>query len=181
MNLNGKIILITVISLGISIWAIGYIPRYPIWVDDFSCLDNDVLSRMIINGRYDRPDPRLARGTGYSMLDSVKIRRLSDSVFVGRDKEVIINTFNDYGCGCQILWDEAGDEHLVCKFRRQWRIKNVGMHHESEDVAFWVRPIVVVIYDFHLEKTGLVESVRDIKMIEATQHVNYNGKSSIIN
>jgi hypothetical protein len=115
------------------------------------------------------------------MLDSVKIRNLSDSVFVGRDRGVVINTFNTYGCGCEIVRDEAGAEHLICKFRRQWRIKNVGMHHEDENVAFWVKPIAVVVYDFRLENTGLVKSVNRVRIIEATRRVNYNGKTSTIN
>lgn len=169
-------ILLIIIAICLSVWFIGYIPRYPIWVDDFSCLDDDELSRIIVNGTSDRPND-----TGFSKLDSVKIRRFSDSVFVGRDKESVINTFNTYGCGCDVVHGSDSAEHLICKYRRQWNIRNDGAYHEDEGVAFWTKPIVVMVYDFCLEKTGLVKSIDRIKMIEATRHSTFNEKSTNIN
>jgi hypothetical protein len=174
MRNRGKWIVL-IIVIGLSLWWKGY-QKSAIWVDDFSCMSDDVLSRIIVKGRYERPNE-----TGFSMLDSVKIRKLSDSVFVGRDKESVINTFNTYGCGAVTVKGKDGFEHLICNYRRQWKIKNIGMRHEDEDVAFWVKPIVLVVYDFRLDHKGLVKSVSGLELIEMTRRSSFNEGSKIIN
>ena len=175
------IILLVIILLGLSFWGIGYIPRYPIWVDDFSCLGDDVLSRIIISGRYYRPDPSLARGAGFSMLDSVKIRRLSDSVFVGRDKKFVFDTFDAYGCGCDVVTDDDGSERLKCKFRRQWKLKNIGKNWSGDDGGeLWKNPIVLVVYDLSIGRNGLVRRVSNMRVIDAMPRAIHKRKVSII-
>lgn len=81
--IKNKIIIFAIIALGMVIWVVGYIPRYLIWVDDFSCLGDHVFLRIIVNGRFERPNPSLGRVTGFSMLDLVKICKMSDSIFIG--------------------------------------------------------------------------------------------------
>jgi len=155
LNKN-KIVIFFIIALGLVVWAVGYIPRYPIWVDDFSCLGDDVFSRIIINGRFERPNPSLGRGTGFSMLDLVKIRKMSDSIFIGQRKDFVRNTFNLYGGGCQIVHGEDGKEHLICKVKRQWRLKNIGKDIDTNPIF---TPFVVMTYDFEVDKSGMIKKL----------------------
>jgi hypothetical protein len=181
-NIQNKLLLLGVLFIGLLVFGMGYIPSYPIWVDDFSCMDNDVLSRIIVNGRYKKNKGMMLAGrTGFSMLDSCEMRRLSDSVFVGKHKDVVMNTFNAYGCGCEVVKGKDRKEYLFCKFRRQWKIKNVGKYHEDEDVAFWVKPIVAVTYELKLDKNGYVQLVDGMKIIEIRRRQTINDKPPIIN
>jgi|GEM_PF-2021117 len=170
---RNKIVLFAIIALGLVVWAVGYIPRYPIWVDDFSCLGDDVFSRIIINGRYKRNDVN-RDNTGFSMLDSIKIIWTSDSMFLGLRKDVVVNTFNTYGCGCQMVKEKDGKEFLVCKFRRQWRLKNIGMRRSTDVTDLLIIPIVVVKYKFMLDDNEVIRDL-DMQMIDMTHY-----KSSLI-
>ncbi len=171
-----KILIFAIIALGLVVWAFGYIPRYPIWVDDFSCLGDDVFSRIIINGRFERPNPSLGRGTGYSMLDLVKIRKMSDSIFIGQRKEVVRNTFNVYGGGCIIVNGVDGEKHLICKVRRQWQLKNIG---KDIDVKLIFLPSVVMIYNFDVDKIGMIQDLV-VSIIDVTPSTVLSKDSIII-
>jgi hypothetical protein len=173
---KNKIAIFAIIVFGLVIWAVGYIPRYPIWVDDFSCLGDDVFSRIIINGRFERPNPSLGRGTGYSMLDLVKIRKMSDSIFIGQGKEVVRNTFNVYGCGCQIVNEADGEERLICKVKRQWRLKNIGKDIDENPIF---TPSIVMSYDFEVDKSGMIRELA-VNIINVTPSAVLSEDSIII-
>jgi hypothetical protein len=177
LNRN-KIIIFAIIALGLVVWAVGYIPRYPIWVDDFSCLGDDVFSRIIINGRYKRNNVN-RDNTGFSMLDSIKIRRMSDSIFMGLRKDLVVNTFNTYGCGCQIVKEKDDKAYLVCKFRRQWRLKNIGMRRSTDITDLLIIPIVVLKYNFMLDDNGVIRNI-DMQMIDMTHYKSSLMESIII-
>lgn len=173
---RNKIVILAIIALGLVVWAVGYIPRYPIWVDDFSCLGDDVFSRIIINGRFERPNPSLGRGTGYSMLDLVQIRKMSDSIFIGQRKEVVRNTFNVYGCGCQIVNGADGEERLICKVKRQWLLKNIGKDIDENPIF---TPSIVMNYDFEVDKSGIIRELA-VNIINVTPSAVLSEDSIII-
>jgi len=175
LNKN-KIVIFTIIALGLVVWVVGYIPRYPIWVDDFSCLGDNLFSRIIINGRFERPNPSLGRGTGYSMLDLVKIRKMSDSIFIGQRKVFVRNTFNLYGGGCQIVNGADGEEHLICKVKQQWRLKNIGKDIDANPIF---TPSVVIAYDFKVDENGIIQGL-SVNIINVTPSAILSEDSIII-
>lgn len=175
LNRN-KIAICGIITLGLAVWAVGYIPRYPVWVDDFSCLGDDVFSRIIVNGRFDRPNPSLGRGTGYSMLDLVKIRNMSGSIFIGQRKDVVRNTFNVYGCGSQVVNKSDGKEHLICKVKRHWRLKNIGKDIDANPVF---TPSIEIIYDFEVDKSDIIRDLA-VNIINVKSSAVLSGDSIII-
>lgn len=179
MHSKRNVFLFAVIALGLVVYAIGYIPRYPIWVDDFSCIGDDVFSRIIVNGRYDQPNPSLGRGTGFSMLDSAKINRMSDSVFVGQHRDVVMQTFNVYGCGCDVVKGKDGEEHLICKFKRQWKLKNIGMRSSADITDLSIIPITVIRYDFKADNDGIIRHM-NVQLINMTQYKISSQYQSII-
>lgn len=173
MRNKGMWIVLAIILLGVAFWGIGYIPRYPIWVDDFSGLGNDVFSKIIINGRYEKPDYKLGRMTGVPMLDSTKISAMSESMFMGRHKTEVIKTFNTYGSGCHLERGDDGREVLMCKFNRLWKTKNIGM---STGGSPYFITSVEIVYKIEVDNNGLIRGLK-VKIIDVSPHETFDPRN----
>ena len=149
----GIVAIIVMIVVGFYM-SIPYWKVFPVWVDDHSGLDKDVFSRIIIEGRYLHESP--SRSTGVSRLDMVEIKSLSDSIFVGQHKDVVIKTFNMFGCGCIVDEKKNGEQVLKCKVRRQWKLKNIG---RKQTTIGTIAPGIVLMYEFTVGEDDTVKEV----------------------
>lgn len=85
-----------------------------------------------------------------------KVEALSDSIFVGRHKDVVMKTFNMFGCGCIVDEKKNGEQVLKCKVRRQWKLKNTGRKQRTIGT---IAPGIVLMYEFTMGEDDTVKEV----------------------
>ena len=180
----GIVAIIAMIVVGFYM-SIPYWKVFPVWVDDHSGLDKDVFSRIIIEGRYAREDVAdsarsvrvfLINTTGLQRLNMRKVEALSDSIFVGRHKDVVMKTFNMFGCGCIVEKKKDGEQVLKCKVRRQWKKKNTGRKQARKDT---ITPGIVLMYEFTLGEDDTVKEVI-LDYMDVTRRPKHVKDSTII-
>ena len=145
--------------------SIPYWKVFPVWVDDHSGLDNDVFSRIIVEGRYTIEDVadsassvkvRFVNAMGLQRLNMRRVESLSDSIFIGQHKDVVMKTFNMFGCGCIVDEKKSGEQVLKCKVRRQWKLKNIG---KKQTTIGTIAPGIVLMYEFTVGENDTVKEV----------------------
>ena len=160
----GIVAIIVMIVVGFYM-SIPYWKVFPVWVDDHSGLDKDVFSKIIIEGRYTTEDVAdstmtvgvgLVNAIGPQRLNMRRVESLSDSTFVGRHKDVVMKTFNMFGCGCIVDEKKDGEQVLKCKVRRQWKLKNTGRKQTRKDT---ITPGIVLMYEFTVREDDTVKAV----------------------
>jgi hypothetical protein len=80
-----------------------------------------------------------------------------------------VNTFERYGCGCNLVVSDDGKEVLVCKFRRQWKLRNIGKPISND---YWTNPSVIMIYKFNIDHNNVIKDL-DVDMIDVSSDMHF--------
>lgn len=140
--------------------------------DDFSVMGNDVFSNLIREGRYDKGDATKGRGVGFSMLDSEKISKLSQGLFLYKSALEISDLFKENGGECQPPVSSLDRRLLVCSIERRWRVINIG---PPVDSSTWADPEAVkLLYEFALSPNEIAINLK-LRIINITIHRKIKG------
>lgn len=140
--------------------------------DDFSVMGNDVFSNLIREGRYNKGDATKGRSVGFSMLDSEKISKLSQGLFLYKSALEISDLFKENGGECQPPVSSQDRRLLVCSIERRWRVINIG---PPVDSSTWADPEAVkLLYEFALSPNEIAVDL-NLKIINITAYRQIKG------
>ncbi|NHZ42195.1 hypothetical protein [Massilia aquatica] len=130
--------------------------------DDFSVLDNDVLSDLLRHshesGRPADPSSGPRRVVG---INQATLELLGNDLFLDQEQSRVESTFtgNHGECIPALIPDS-----ILCSFVRKWRLKNIGARFDTSN---WSDPAVKVDFTFTFDEHGRVQAL-SVNTIDVT-------------
>lgn len=122
--------------------------------DDFSVLDNDVLSDLL---RHSHESGTLADpGSGPRRvvgINQATLELLGNDLFVDREQSIVESIFTGNHGACI---PAAIPDSILCSFVRKWRLKNIGARFDTSN---WADPAVKVVFTFTFDEHGRVQAL----------------------
>ncbi|MDQ1920709.1 hypothetical protein [Massilia pseudoviolaceinigra] len=137
----------------------------PLAADDFSVLDNDVLSDLLRKSYSDiNLTPGHSSGSiGVGRIDRLKFNSLASELFVGQDRNKIEEIFWKNRGQCA---QSVNQEVIVCNFIREWKLKNIG---GSFDTSNWSNPEANIEIAFLFNTLGRARTIHS-EIINITKY-----------
>jgi hypothetical protein len=135
----------------------------PVARDDFSVLENDVLSNLVRNSYSEvNLTPGYSHGAlGVGRLDVKKANSLANTLFVGKQQTEVIQLFHEGGGQCTA--DEGNI--LRCEFTRRWKLKMDGF-----DTSDWADENAKFELLFTINKSNLRVNFLELSIIDMTEY-----------
>ncbi|WP_157778530.1 hypothetical protein [Massilia violaceinigra] len=160
-KIKNRLISTLILSLSLTLAACHY---YPVAADDFSVLDNDVLSDLVRNSHGSGNQTGGSYGVnGPGRLDKSKLELLVKNLFAEQELIKIETTFVTNGGAC--LTGQVQKE-LRCNFIRKWRLKNIGAPFDTSN---WSDPAAKIDIRFMFDDHGKMRNLT-LEIIDANQY-----------